>query len=178
MHRFKVKRGDITKENVDAIVNAANEALQGGSGVDGMVHEAAGPKLLRACQNIGGCPTGTAVITPGFNLHAKYIIHTAGPVWRGGHLREEALLASCYRSSLQVAVDNGIKTIAFSSISTGAYSYPLRGAARVAIKAIAEFLATDDQLEAVTMVCFGRETTGIYESEIERYKEKHTREIG
>jgi O-acetyl-ADP-ribose deacetylase (regulator of RNase III) len=139
--RMRVWEGNITTLDVDAIVNAANQALAGGGGVDGAIHRAAGRELLAACQRIGGCPTGEARITPGFRLPARYVIHAVGPVWRGGAAGEPDLLASCYTSSLDLALDHGLETIAFPSISTGVYGYPLDAAARVATRAVAAFLA-------------------------------------
>ncbi len=129
-------QGDITEQRVDAIVNAANTSLLGGGGVDGAIHRVGGPQILEECRKIGGCPTGQAVITSGGRLPARYVIHTVGPVWQGGHRGEPELLASCYRNSLALAVAHGIKTLAFPSISTGAYHYPLEQAAQVAINAV------------------------------------------
>jgi O-acetyl-ADP-ribose deacetylase (regulator of RNase III) len=138
---MRVWEGNITTLDVDAIVNAANQALAGGGGVDGAIHRAAGRELLVACRRIGGCPTGEARITPGFRLPARYVIHAVGPVWQGGTAGEPDLLASCYTSSLHLARDHGLETIAFSSISTGVYGYPVEPAARVATRAVAAFLA-------------------------------------
>ena len=154
--RIEVVEGDITRQRVDAIVNAANSSLLGGGGVDGAIHRAAGPRLLAACRALGGCPTGEARITPGFDLPARWVIHTVGPVWRGGGQGEDALLASCYRSSLALAAAYGIRTIAFPAISTGAYGFPLERAARIALTEIADHLAGDAGIELVTLVCHGR----------------------
>ena len=154
--RIEVVEGDITRQRVDAIVNAANSTLLGGGGVDGAIHRAAGPRLLEACRALGGCPTGEARITPGFDLPARSVIHTVGPVWRGGGHGEDALLASCYRSSLALAAAHGIRTIAFPAISTGAYGFPLERAARIALTEIADHLARDAGIELVTLVCHGR----------------------
>lgn len=153
--RIEVVQGDITRQEVDAIVNAANSSLRGGGGVDGAIHRAAGPELLQACIRIGGCPTGEARITPGFRLPAKYVIHAVGPVWRGGTHGEPALLASCYRGSLDLAAANSVRVIAFPSISTGIYGYPLDEAAPIAIAAFRQSMARHPEIELVRMVCFG-----------------------
>jgi O-acetyl-ADP-ribose deacetylase (regulator of RNase III) len=153
--QIRVVEGDITKQQTDAIVNAANTSLLGGSGVDGAIHRAAGPELLEDCHKLGGCPTGEAKITRGYRLPAKWIIHTVGPVWQGGSHGEEALLASCYRNSLDLAVRHGIRTLAFPSISTGAYGFPIERAARIAVREIREFLEIHHEIEQVLLVCFG-----------------------
>jgi len=147
----EVVRADITKLAVDAIVNAANTTLLGGGGVDGAIHRAAGPELLEECRKIGGCPTGEARITRGYRLPAKHVIHTVGPVWHGGNRGEPELLASCYRSSLQLAVDNGIRSIAFPAISCGVYGYPIDQAAEIAVREVVK----DDRLDRVVFACFG-----------------------
>lgn len=162
MDRIEVILGDITKINTDAIVNAANTTLLGGGGVDGAIHRAAGPALLEECRKLGGCPTGQARITKGYRLPAKFVIHTVGPVWRGGNDNEDQLLASCYRNSLKLAVEHGIKTIAFPSISTGAYRFPVKRAAKIAINEIKHFLANDDSIEKVYIVCFDPQTMDAY----------------
>jgi O-acetyl-ADP-ribose deacetylase (regulator of RNase III) len=162
MDRIEVILGDITKINTDAIVNAANTTLLGGGGVDGAIHRAAGPALLEECRKLGGCPTGQARITKGYRLPAKFVIHTVGPVWRGGNDNEDQLLASCYRNSLRLAVEHGIKTIAFPSISTGAYRFPVKRAAKIAINEIKHFLANDDSIEKVYIVCFDPQTMDAY----------------
>lgn len=149
-------QGDITRLRVDAIVNAANNTLLGGGGVDGAIHRAAGPALLEECRKLGGCPTGEARITRGYNLPARWVIHTVGPVWRGGDHGEDELLASCYRYSLTLAESHGIKTIAFPAISTGAYGFPRDRAARVAVAAVKAFLEQDANLERVILVAFGK----------------------
>jgi O-acetyl-ADP-ribose deacetylase (regulator of RNase III) len=154
-------RGDITLQRVDAIVNAANETLLGGGGVDGAIHRAAGPGLLDHCRKLGGCPTGEARITSGFRLPAQWIIHTVGPVWRGGRAGEAELLAACYRNSLQLAVMHGARSIAFPHISTGVYGYPLDQACEVALAAMRGFLADDQTLEEVRWVCF---SSAVYEA--------------
>src|SRR5881227_4409305 len=140
--RIQIVRSDITKLDIDAIVNAANTTLLGGGGVDGAIHRAAGPELLAECQTLGGCRQGEAKITRGYNLPARFIIHTVGPVWSGGTRGEGEVLANCYRNSLQLAVENGIKTVAFPAISCGAYGYPIQAAAQIAMNTTREFLAT------------------------------------
>ncbi len=158
--RILIIRGDITEQNTDAIVNAANNSLMGGGGVDGAIHRKGGPTILEECRKIrenkwqNGLPTGNAVITKGGNLEARYVIHTVGPVWGGGDLGEPELLASAYRNSLSLAVSQGLRTIAFPSISTGAYSYPIEKASRVALKTVVEFLKGEDQLDEVVFVLF------------------------
>lgn len=164
--RIEIVQGDITKLDVDAIVNAANSSLLGGGGVDGAIHRAAGPKLLEECRMLGGCTTGQAKITKGHNLKARHVIHTVGPIWHGGENREDELLASCYRQSLQLAVENGLKTIAFPSISTGAYSFPADRAARIAVTAVRAFLASNVSIEKVLLVCFGKEAQRLHEEAI------------
>ena len=149
MTELEVFEGDITTLKVDAIVNAANEALAGGGGVDGAIHSAAGPELLQACRSIGGCPTGEAVITPGFKLPSANVIHTVGPIWRGGQSGEPELLASCYRASIQLAETHGLRSIAFPSISTGVYGYPLEEAAAVAVRTVRNAINKASTLEKV-----------------------------
>jgi len=164
--------GDITKQKTDAIVNAANNSLLGGGGVDGAIHRAGGPKILEECIKIrekqGGCKTGEAVITFGGNLSAKYVIHTVGPIWRGGNNRESDLLANCYKNSLKLAVEKGIKTISFPSISTGAYGYPLEKAAETALNTVIDFLQKDDSLSEVVFVLFGQQNYDAYEKALNK----------
>jgi O-acetyl-ADP-ribose deacetylase len=166
--KIRIIEGDITGQAVDAIVNAANTSLLGGGGVDGAIHRAAGPELLEETRQIGGCPTGEARVSKGYRLPARWVIHTVGPVWSGGHRNEEALLAACYRNSLQAAVDIGAKTIAFPSISTGAYRFPLEKATEIAMRETKRFLGQDSTLEEVVFVCFGKEVLTIYQEAFQR----------
>ncbi len=154
--RIAVVEGDITQQVVDAIVNAANTTLLGGGGVDGAIHRAAGPELLEECRALGGCATGQAKITKGYRLPAKWVIHTVGPVWRDGRHGEDELLASCYRSCFLLAEQRGIRTIAFPSISTGAYGFPMDRASRIAAGEAKKFLEENGSMEKVLLVCFGR----------------------
>ena len=156
---IRVVQGDITVLKVDAIVNAANSTLLGGGGVDGAIHRAAGPELKAHCFKLGGCPTGEAKITPGFKLPAKYVIHTVGPVWHGGTSQEATLLANCYRNSLELALKNGVKTIAFPSISTGAYGYPKEEAAKIAVSVMREY---EKKFEEIIACCFSASDKAIY----------------
>jgi len=157
--RMTVVQGDITRQEVDAIVNAANEALLGGGGVDGAIHRAAGPELKEECRKIGGCPTGEARITKGYRLPARHVIHTVGPVWRGGDRGEPEKLASCYRSALRLADENGARSVAFPGISTGVYGYPLEDATRIAMTTVRACLADMASIEEVRFVTFGAEAT-------------------
>lgn len=166
--KISVVQGDITQMAVDAIVNAANNSLLGGGGVDGAIHAAAGPGLLAETRTLGGCPTGEARITGGYNLPAKWVVHTVGPVWRGGDNDEDALLASAYRNSLKLADEQGVRTIAFPSISTGAYGFPLERAARIALREISDFLAAGPQsVEQVVLVAYGERTYRAYTTALE-----------
>jgi O-acetyl-ADP-ribose deacetylase (regulator of RNase III) len=165
--KIELYKGDITKIKVDAIVNAANSSLLGGGGVDGAIHRAAGPELYEYNKKLGGCPTGEAKISPGFNLPAKHVISTVGPVWNGGNRNEDNLLANCYRNSLKVAVENDIKTIAFPSISTGVYRYPIERASGIAVKEVKDFLTKDSSIEKVIFVCFDDRTYNVYNSILE-----------
>ena len=158
MARLEIILGDITRQDVDAIVNAANCSLLGGGGVDGAIHRAAGPELLAECRTLHGCETGKAKITRGYRLPAKYVIHTPGPVWHGGGHGEEELLRSCYRSCLELASQNGCRTVDFPSISTGVYRFPLEKASRIAMVAIADYLADHPEIQRVRMVCFDERT--------------------
>ena len=162
-NRMKIVQADITTLNVDAIVNSANESLLGGGGVDGAIHSAAGPEFLAECRAVGGCPTGEARITKGYRLPARWVIHTVGPVWQGGHGREEELLASCYVNSLTLAHEHGIETIAFPAISAGVYGFPMERAARIAVTETMRYLDISDLPERVAFVCFSQSAKDIYQ---------------
>jgi O-acetyl-ADP-ribose deacetylase len=164
MGRMQVTQVDITKLGVDAIVNAANEALLGGGGVDGAIHRAAGPELLEECRTLGGCPTGQAKLTKGYRLPAKYVIHAVGPRYRDGRRGEQELLASCYRTSLALAVEHQIFSIAFPAISCGIYGYPIPQAARIAVQTTATFLETSPSITTVIFGCFGEDVLRAYEA--------------
>ena len=161
--RIGLVLGDITEQAVDAIVNAARQSLLGGGGVDGAIHRAAGPRLLDACRTIGGCPTGEARVTEGYDLPARHVIHTVGPVWKGGKHDEEALLAACYCNSLARAVEIEARTVAFPSVSTGVYRFPLDRAAPIALGAVRDHLAVHELPERVTFVLFDQRTYAAYE---------------
>lgn len=176
MERVDVFKGNITLLEVDAIVNAANNSLMGGGGVDGAIHDAAGPELLAFCKRLGGCETGDAKISPGFRLPAKWIIHTVGPVWQGGDHNEEQLLSNCYTNSLELAVSEGLKSIAFPAISTGVYGFPLDRAAQIAFRSVMAFLKAHSQLDKVIFVCFNEETYQVYLKLEKLYKGEAFRE--
>jgi len=159
--RFAVRQGDITRESVDAVVNAANTSLLGGGGVDGAIHRAAGPELLQECRTLGGCPTGEARITRGYRLPAKHVIHTVGPVWDGG---EEKLLAQCYRSCFRRLEEHGLRSIAFPAISCGAYGFPIDRAAAIALTEIKRFLESNKEVERVAVVCYTDEVHEAYQA--------------
>ncbi len=166
--KMTITEGDITRLQVDAIVNAANETLLGGGGVDGAIHRAAGPELLAYCRTLGGCPTGEAKITPGFRLPARWVIHTPGPIWHGGNQREEELLANCYRNSLALAEAQGVRTLAFPAISTGIFGFPLQRATEIAITETQRFLAGHALPEEVIFVCFSPATAQVYRETMQR----------
>ena len=162
MNRIQIIQDDISRLSVDAIVNAANESLLGGGGVDGAIHRAAGPELLVECRALKGCRTGQAKITSGYRLSARFVIHTVGPIWLGGHEGEAELLASCYRNVMQTAAQQNLASIAFPAISCGVYGYPIAQAAEIAVKTIAEALQSNKQMEKVFLVCFGNEVLAAY----------------
>ena len=172
--RITIVEGDITKLDVDTIVNAANESLLGGGGVDGAIHRAAGPKLLEECRTLHGCPTGEAKITKGYNLPARHVIHTVGPVWHGGKDDEDELLARCYRNSLALAEKHGLRSIAFPAISTGVYGFPVDRAAGIAVREVAAFLEKNQKMEKVLLVCFGKQAYQCFEGALKDL-EKRTR---
>ncbi len=170
MAKLEISLGDITKFKADAIVNAANTTLLGGGGVDGAIHAAAGSELLAECRALGGCETGKAKLTRGYKLPARFVIHTPGPVWNGGEHGEARLLEGCYRESLTLAVNRGCETIAFPSISTGIYRYPLALASEVAVRTILDYFKTDTVLRLVTIVCFDEHTKRFYDEALERLR--------
>lgn len=168
----QVCKGDITKQAVDAIVNAANQSLLGGGGVDGAIHRAAGPELVEECRGLGGCPTGEARITGGYRLPARWVIHTVGPVWSGGGRGEDEKLASCYRSAFAIARERRLRSLAFPSISTGAYRFPIERASRIAVREIREALAAGGSVTEVTVVCFDDVTLEAYKAALREISEK------
>jgi O-acetyl-ADP-ribose deacetylase (regulator of RNase III) len=168
---ISLKEGDITKEDTDAIVNAANSSLAGGGGVDGAIHRAGGPPIMEECRKIGECPTGKAVITTGGNLKAKYVIHTVGPIYSGGRRDEAILLKSAYKESLKLASSKGLKSISFPSISTGAYGYPLKDAANIALKTVVDYLKTNSDLNLVRFVLFGQQAYDEYKRALKSFSE-------
>ena len=166
--KIELMIGDITALDVDAIVNAANNTLMGGGGVDGAIHRAAGPQLVQECLLLNGCPTGEAKISRGYNLKARHVIHTAGPVWHGGHKNEEQLLANCYRNSLRLAAENNIRTIAFPAISTGAYRFPADRAAAIAVAEARHFIQDHPEVEKIFFVCFDENSNRSYLKALEK----------
>ncbi len=164
MSKIEIIQADITQLNVDAIVNAANSSLLGGGGVDGAIHRAAGPKLLSECKTLGGCPTGEAKITKGYNLKASFIIHTVGPVWYGGNNNENSLLAACYRNTMLLAIKHNCISIAFPNISTGVYGFPKESAAGIAIHEVKSFLLINNEIKKVIFCCFDTENFSIYKN--------------
>lgn len=165
---IEIIQGDISQQDVDAIVNAANNTLLGGGGVDGAVHRSAGPALLEECRTLGGCPTGEARITHGYDLRAKHIIHTVGPVWHGGRRNEPESLANCYRNSLELAAEHGVRSIAFPSISTGVYGYPIGKASKIAVTTVRKWLEDPGPIELVRFVCFGAGDFEVYKRLVKR----------
>lgn len=173
MSRISIQRGDITQCTTDAIVNAANTSLLGGGGVDGAIHRAAGPELLAECRTLGGCQTGEAKATRAYRLPCRYVIHTPGPIWRGGHASEAVLLAGCYQNCLRIASELDCKTVAFPSISTGVYRFPLNRAAEIAIRTIEKYLSAHAEIEQVSMICFDGTTLSAYQNALAEWEAAH-----
>ncbi len=171
LNKIQIIKGNITQLKVDAIVNAANKTLLGGSGVDGAIHRAAGSGLFEECRKLDGCSTGQARITLGYDLSSDYVIHTVGPIWQGGNAREAELLASCYRASLKLAVQHPIKSIAFPAISCGIYGYPIQEAVAIAVKEVMKFLQTHQEIEKIIFCCFGEKVFQTYCQEIKKYQQ-------
>jgi O-acetyl-ADP-ribose deacetylase (regulator of RNase III) len=170
MNKIELIWGDITETKVDAIVNAANNSLLGGGGVDGAIHDVAGDELLKECEKLGGCNTGDAKITKAYKLPSKYVIHTVGPIWKGGKNSEKELLSSCYKRSLEMAIENGVKTIAFPNISTGVYLFPMELAAETAIFEVKKFLQEHSEIEKVVFVCFNKANYDLYDKLLKNSK--------
>jgi O-acetyl-ADP-ribose deacetylase (regulator of RNase III) len=170
IQKVQLIQGDITRLGVDAIVNAANQTLLGGGGVDGAIHRAAGPELLQECRQLDGCLTGQVKITAGYNLPARFVIHTVGPVWHGGHQNEDTLLADCYRNSLLLALSHHLRSIAFPSISTGAYRFPLERACRIALHVALDFLSSHEEAPRVIFCCFSEKDLQVYQNLLQEFK--------
>ena len=175
LDKIQIILGDITQQTVDAVVNAANESLLGGGGVDGAIHRVAGPELLEECKRLGGCRTGNARITKGYRLPARYVIHAVGPVWHDGTLQEDEKLAQCYRRSLELAVQNDVRTIAFPSISTGAYGYPIQEASQIAVRTVLKFLKTHPAIQKALFVCFSQRDLDVYKKTLQQFIEQEWR---
>jgi len=175
LDRIKIKTGDITKEEVDAIVNAANSSLLGGGGVDGAIHRAAGPELLTECAALGGCPPGEAKVTRGYRLPCRFVIHTVGPIWRGGNNSEESVLADAYRNSMKRAAEIGARTVAFPAISTGVYRFPPQRAAEIAVSVVAELLSDHAGIREVRLVCFSAKSENCHLAAFEAFKKSAVR---